>query len=320
MNNEGCPSYNHTSYILPGIGILRKMKDVSATLKLFIYSWPRNSMKNEGHPSYNHTFYILTQEFYGTGVCGIDCMVHPTPHFYRQMPAVPPPHPSLLSADAGPPTPSPKDVSSWLPSGGQRGVEKSVSYLAGFVVQGQELRIPTNTRVEGKMKYISFLTQEFYGNMKYILGLRVALGERRPGFFFLGPAAAQKQSPRNIPATRNDPAAPWAGFERFVGSFLLPSRPPFRWVADPVQIAMVQQLAGQADSCAFQADSVPCQANARDLEKIQVTRLRPHSCEGPLSNNNTFFFTYFGHINSMKSEGRLSYNNVVYIRLGILII
>ena len=28
------------------------------------------------------------------------------------------------------------------PSGGQRGVEKSVSYIAGFVVQGQELRIP----------------------------------------------------------------------------------------------------------------------------------------------------------------------------------
>ncbi len=28
------------------------------------------------------------------------------------------------------------------PSGGQRGVEKSVSYIAGFVVQGYELRIP----------------------------------------------------------------------------------------------------------------------------------------------------------------------------------
>ncbi len=48
--------------------------------------------------------------------------------------------PRLLSADAG--MPAAADSELWNnnnnngPSGGQRGVEKSVSYIAGFVVQG----------------------------------------------------------------------------------------------------------------------------------------------------------------------------------------
>ena len=61
MNHEGCPCYNHTFYILLGIGILRNMKeDVSATLKLFMYFLAQEFYEKEGHPSYNHTFYILT--------------------------------------------------------------------------------------------------------------------------------------------------------------------------------------------------------------------------------------------------------------------
>ncbi len=37
-----------------------------------------------------------------------------------------------------------------VPSGGQRGVEKIVSYIAGFVAQGWELRIPTKHKSCGK--------------------------------------------------------------------------------------------------------------------------------------------------------------------------
>ena len=39
MTNEGRLSYNHTFYILQGIGILWKMEDVSAIIVLFIDLW-----------------------------------------------------------------------------------------------------------------------------------------------------------------------------------------------------------------------------------------------------------------------------------------